>query len=169
VSRPLKGGRRPALVGIVVAAGLALQTVQTVSVTRQVLRPDSTTLGVAAPPSRLKQQAAEAQRRRDDLALALPSARDPFRAPPAATAPTPAPEQPPAPAPAPPRPRPEPTPVLKALMDDNVQPAIQVAVGRARSGWLTRNQTFRGWTVIDIRPGQAILAKGSRRVELSLD
>jgi hypothetical protein len=159
VSRPLKGGRRPALVGIVVAAGLALQTVQTVSVTRQVLRPDSTTLGVAA----------EAQRRRDDLALALPSARDPFRAPPAATAPTPAPEQPPAPAPAPPRPRPEPTPVLKALMDDNVQPAIQVAVGRARSGWLTRNQTFRGWTVIDIRPGQAILAKGSRRVELSLD
>ena len=169
MSAPAPWRRGPLLVGLVLAAGLALQTVQTVRVTRQVLNPEPPSALAPAAKDRLSRQVDEARQRRETVILTAVPGRDPFRAAPDTARPAPAPVADSAPAPTPPRPRPAPAPVLKALMDDNVQPAIQVAVGRKRSGWLTRNQSFEGWTVTDIRPGKATLARGSRRVELSLD
>ncbi len=80
--------------------------------------------------------------------------RDPFR-PPA----EPAPAARPSPA--------GPAPVLRALLYDEVDPSVQLAMGGSTSSWLHRGGSWRGWSVVEIGRGGATIQQAGRRVHLS--
>jgi hypothetical protein len=100
--------------------------------------------------------------RRERVAAAAAPDRDPFQAVVREAAPAPAPA---------PRARPAVpvTPALRALVYDDTQPVVRIDVGGRSSGWLSRGETFSGWTVLEVKPASARVSNGSRIFELRLN
>ena len=94
------------------------------------------------------------------LALATPGLRDPFRAPPAprsdrtVAAPSQAPSQLTG------------TPVVRALLYDNVNPTVQIGIGSVTSGWLHAGDLFQGWTVVEISSTSVRITRNGESVVL---
>lgn len=58
------------------------------------------------------------------------------------------------------------TPVMRALLYDNVNPLVQIGIGSVTSGWLHKGDRFQGWTVVEINSTSVRLARSGESVVL---
>jgi hypothetical protein len=155
-------GRGQILVWALLLAGALFLGVRSARTVGQVLKDGSAIVQPRqASTNWTGEKASQALARLDRLALAIPSARDPFREAPRHIT-TRIPRA--APAPVPPL-----EPVLRALLYDNMKPAVQISLGKSVSGWLAQGEKFSGWTVVEVKPGSVVVANGLRRTELRLN
>lgn len=114
---------------------------------------------------RLEKLAASMAERQERRRAARDLSRDPFRAPFAIrSAPGAA-----AAAPAAPVEAARPVPVVRALVYDDVKPAVQLAVGAETSRWLGRGEAFLGWIVLEISPASVRVGNGVKQHVLDLN
>lgn len=156
---------RPVL-AVILVAGTAFLGVRAVIVAGDVSSHRDGPMRHAAAPgdSRFEKQAAAMAERAGLRRDATEPRRDPFRAPSAAraTAADVAAREAAAPA------APAPLPVLRALVYDNVKPAVQISVGENVSRWLGKGEAFKGWIVLEINPASVRVTNGSRQHELGM-
>jgi hypothetical protein len=58
------------------------------------------------------------------------------------------------------------TPVMRALLYDNVNPLVQIGIGSVTSGWLHTGDQFQGWTVVEINSSSVRIARNGESVVL---
>ena len=141
---------------VLVGAWLALRSGQLMFTVLGLQR--QVTLAVATDNDPRRAQASVAVYRDSLLAQARPGDHDPFRAPQLPDrvfSPTRATS-----------PGPEVPPVLRAFLFDNVNPSVQISQGGETSEWLHRDDSFRGWTVIDLQSNSVRISKGGKSVVL---
>lgn len=154
------------VIAVVLLAGTALLGVRVGAVAGEVSgHREGPTRHAAAPGTgRFERQAAAMDGRADLRRATAGPRRDPFRAPAPARvvrsdastgeAATPA--------------APPPLPVVRALVFDNVSPAVQLAVGGRVSRWLGKGEAFQGWIVLEINPASVRVTNGNRQHELGM-
>ncbi|HPF70948.1 MAG TPA: hypothetical protein PLQ13_09775 [Candidatus Krumholzibacteria bacterium] len=148
--------------GVVLLGGTAWLATRSVGTIDRVLSVREVTTAPAKVESgRFDAVATRMHERRQRVVAAEVAGRDPFvlpAVPAKATAPAAA-----------PAPKADPVPRLQALVYDNVRPQVRLLVGTAGSDWLVVGQGFKGWTVLDIRPGSVRIGNGTRQYELGMN